>query len=285
MLETGISIKGRGRSPIVSGHFYPDTRLTVERQIRSFGLQSGIGGNAQAIIAPHGVWDVSGTLAAAAFSGTAGRKRLPNHTTGVSSVVIMASLHDSAGSGLFLSDSNFFTTPLGNLLVDLRLCAELASCCTLFEVNDIPHLQEHSIEVLLPFVKYCFPGAAIIPILLGGSRPAMISGLSRALRIVFEPIRESTLFVIPSSLSKNRDEAASLAQAESCVRFLENGNIPGFISGAADGSLSMCGGAALAALFESGLLEDTPGRLVGGPPVTTIGEEGKIVCYGGLTFG
>jgi AmmeMemoRadiSam system protein B len=170
-------------------------------------------------------------------------------------------------------------------LVDLRLCAELASCCTLFEVNDIPHLQEHTIEVLLPFIKFCFPGAAIIPILMGGSRAAMISGLSRALRIVFEPIRESTLFVIPSSLSKNKDEAASEAQAAACVRFLEAGDIPRFTAGVADGSLSMCGGPALTALFESGLLDDTPGHVVGGPLVKTIGEEGKTVCYGGVTFG
>jgi AmmeMemoRadiSam system protein B len=44
--------------------------------------------------------------------------------------------------------------PLGDLPVDRESGEELASCSTIFEINDMPHLREFSIEVLLPFAKY-----------------------------------------------------------------------------------------------------------------------------------
>jgi hypothetical protein len=62
--------------------------------------------------------------------------------------------------GLFYSDSAFFDAPLGKLPVDQEFSAELESSCTLFEMNGIPHLTEHFLEVLLPLVKFCCGGTS-----------------------------------------------------------------------------------------------------------------------------
>ncbi|MDR1903650.1 MAG: AmmeMemoRadiSam system protein B [Treponema sp.] len=48
------------------------------------------------------------------------------------------------------------------------------------------HLTEHSLEVLLPLVKCCFPSAEIVPVLMGGSRQSLISVLARTLNLVLE---------------------------------------------------------------------------------------------------
>jgi AmmeMemoRadiSam system protein B len=199
-------------------------------------------------------------------------------------VVLLGSVHDGAGEGLYLSDSQYFETPLGNLTVDQNLGAELASCSTLFEINDIPHLREHSLEVLLPFVRFCFPGARIIPLLMGVPRPSLVSALARALRIVFEPLLENTLFVISANLSKNHDGDLSRRQAEECIRLLQENDLPGFNAGIYNGALSICSGAMAAALLESGLLRGASPRLVSGPLVQTRADNDMIVHYGGLVF-
>ncbi|MDR2403655.1 MAG: AmmeMemoRadiSam system protein B [Spirochaetaceae bacterium] len=282
-----VSLKGKGRSPVVAGLFYPEDRIDAEARLCSYGLLGGIGDSAAAIVAPHGAWDISGAIAGTAFFAAAGRiHRVPSRKEGkgLSRVLILGCIHEPAEEGIFLSDSHYFETPLGNLPVDRRLSAELASCNTLVEINDIPHLREHTVEVLLPFIKFCFPGVKIIPLLLGGSRPILISALARSLFIVFKSRMEDTLFVISANISKNNDEKKALDQAGECIRLLEENNAEAFNAALRDGRINPCGGGALAALLESGLLAGRPGKLVSGSLVKARGEEDKTVYYGGVSF-
>ncbi|GHV31515.1 hypothetical protein AGMMS4952_20410 [Spirochaetia bacterium] len=256
----------------------------MEARLRAFGLESGVGdkagtgGGASAIIAPHGAWDFSGAVAAAAFSAAA------RGAGKVSRVVILGNIHQVEKPGVFFSDSHFFETPLGPLPVDLQLGESLRSCSTLFEVNDIPHLQETSVEVLLPMVRFCFPGAAIVPILAGGRQPGLISSLARALRIILEPIMANTLLVVSSNISIHPDEQMARRAAETCIQLLEENRKSELIAGLYDGRISACGGALIASLLESGLMDGKPARVVSGPQVRAQGERGDFTCYAGIAF-
>jgi AmmeMemoRadiSam system protein B len=284
MREMDIFVKEKIRSPIVSGLFYPDEKCKVEAALCSYGLHSGVGGRAEAVIAPHGAWGLSGVIAGAAFAAAAGRIRDRNDGRGITRVVLLGPVHNASEPGLYLSDSHAFETPLGNIPVNRLLCEELASCSTLFEINDIPHLREHSLEVLLPFVRFFFPGADIIPVLMGGSQPRLISALGRALGVVFEPFPENVLFVVSANLSLNQDEGLSLFQAETCVRLLTEKNNREFTEGLYNGRVSACGGSLIAALLESGLLDTKTAALVSGPLVKAEGDRGQTTFYGAIAF-
>ncbi|GHU82510.1 MEMO1 family protein [Spirochaetia bacterium] len=267
---------------------YPEEGAAVRAALDSYGLIRD-GGKAAAIIAPHGAWELSGAAAMAAFSAAAGRAR--GEQKKCSTVVILGSIHGYEKRGLFLSDSRFFETPLGRLPVDSRLSEELASCSTLFEINDIPHLREHSIEVLLPFIQYCFEGVKIVPILMGqsrgdlagGSGKALIAGLGRALHIVFKRRLDKTLFVVSSNLSRNNDEGQALVQAEEYLRLLEERSPKDFTAAVLQGRLSACGAPLMAALLESGLLDHTTVKPVSGPLVKAAEKEETIYC-GSIAF-
>jgi AmmeMemoRadiSam system protein B len=258
--------------------FYPDDRAEMAAQLHSFGLERGLGGAASAIIAPHGAWELSGAVAAGAFRSAAGRSNT------VSTVVILGNIHYTESPGIYFSDSCFFTTPLGRLRVDQDICESLASCSTLFEINDIPHLQETSVETLLPMAEYCFPAATIVPILMKGVQPRLIAVLSRALRIILEPIMDTTLVVISSNIASHADEQAARQEAETCIRLLEKNKARSFIAALYDGRISPCGGALIAALLESGLVEDKPARLTAGPLASARGERGDTTYYAGIAF-
>jgi AmmeMemoRadiSam system protein B len=284
MKEMDISAMEKVRSPIVSGLFYPDEKASAAAAFCSYGLEQGIGGKAGAIIAPHGAWNLSGSIAAAAFAAAAGRIRKQNKD-GISKVVLLGPTHNYPEEGLFLSDSRFFGTPLGMLPVDRPLCAALASCSTLMEFNDIPHLKETSLEVLLPFIKFCFPETAIVPVLMSGSQPRLISALARALALVFRPILEETLFVVSSNLSLNKDEKTSLAQAETCLRLLREKKNSEFITGIHRGGISACGGSPIAALLESGIPDNWTAVTISDSLVQAQAERGQITFYGAIAFG
>jgi AmmeMemoRadiSam system protein B len=271
-------LKHRNRSPVVSGLFYPEDRAELAARLRDFGLERGVGGRASAIIAPHGAWGLSGAVAAGAFRSAAGR------SSEVSRVVILGNIHHAELPGVYFSDSHFFDTPLGKLRVDQNICESLASCSTLFEFNDIPHLQEASLETLLPMARHCFPGAAIVPILVKGARPRLIAALARALRIILEPIMDTTLLVVSSNIAVHDDEQTARRGAETCIRLLEENRTGAFIAAFHEGRINSCGGALIAALLESGLVADKPARLVSGPLINARGERGGTTCFAGLAF-
>lgn len=265
----------------MDGLFYPEEPKVLQAQIRSWGIDadSRRGGQGGIILAPHGAWELTGKIAGAAFASVMGRNK---STAGAGRVVLLGPVHRDSRSGIYLSDSAYFETPLGSIPVDRRLTRELESCSTLFEINDAPHLAEHSLEVLLPLVKYCFPAAEIVPILAGGSRPSLISVLARTLNLVLKSRMKRTLLVVSTNLSANKDPEKARSEADEVIRLLRNKDPQEFLAGLKKGRLSACGAPILAGLLESGLLERKTLRI--GPRCDGLGEDGDTVCYGALSF-
>ncbi|MDR0583321.1 MAG: AmmeMemoRadiSam system protein B [Treponema sp.] len=275
-----VTLRERIRSPVVGGIFYPEDKAGVLACVHALGLQRGRGGYARAIIAPHGAWEISGPLAAGAFTAVAGR----TGWLSPSRVVILGPFHDRRSDRLFLSNSHSFQTPLGKIPVDGEISEELESCSPLFESNDIPHLQDHSIEVLLPFVKYCFPRASIVPILMGQPGEAVIAALAYALKIVIEPILEDTLLVFSCNLAVGSNETEALRMADDCMEFITGKRGSEFSAALLGGRVTACGGGPVASLLRSGLLDALRPRRVPQPILSMKGEGNITVCYGAFSF-
>jgi AmmeMemoRadiSam system protein B len=277
-MEALLAQKKRIRSPVGAGMFYPEDRKEMLDYLRSFGLEEGRGGYAQAIIAPHGAWSYSGALAAGAFSSAMGRSE------SIRRVVILGPIHDKREKGLFLSNSHSFNTPLGNIPVDREMSEELEFRGDFFEINDIPHLGEHSIEILLPFVKYCFPDASIVPILMGQPNAQYIYDLAKGLKSVIKPVLDETLIVVSCNLSCDTDRNTARLLAEESLRLFSEKNAPALASAIFDGRLNACGGALVAALFESGLLDKTHECSFAENLVSAVGAENNTVYYSELSY-
>ncbi|MCL2070348.1 MAG: AmmeMemoRadiSam system protein B [Treponema sp.] len=273
------------RSSVVNGIFYPDSSETMKSRLASWGLKEGLSAlGGQALLAPHGAWDLTGNIAASAFVSVQERGQGSGGLRGrsVSRVFLLGPHHQNAEEGIYLSESCSFETPLGDLMVDQKLNRKLASCATLIRVNDIPHLSEHCLEVLLPLVKYCFPKAKIVPILMAGRRPALISGLAKALWIVLEKHMEASLVIVSSNISRDPDPATARSMAHEFNGLLANMDTPAFLSRLNAGRISASGGALVGALLKSGLLE---GRHFSSllPLSQGKGEMGDTVYFGAFS--
>jgi AmmeMemoRadiSam system protein B len=279
-VERVIALGERIRCPVVDGLFYPEDEAGVLAYMRGIGLKRGKGGHSGVIIAPHGAWGVSGGLAGAAFDSAAGR-------TGAKAparVVIAGPVHDKRTEGLFLSNSHVFTTPLGDVPVDLDSVGRLESCSPFFEVNDIPHLQEHSIEVLLPFVKYCFPRTSIVPILMGKPKEQYIRALAGALGEILTPVMENTLPVISFNMAVHQGEEEALNMAGECVKLVTEGKYTELTRALQSGQIVSCGGDLVAALLQSGLVDRMNPKLASPSLQSAPGEKGRTIYYGACSF-
>ncbi len=268
------------RSNVMAGIFYPENEAETMAALDSFGLRDGQAapeGRAAAILAPHAGWDLSGTIAGAAFAAARGRK--------IATVVLLGPIHDGREEGVFLSDSAFFETPLGDIAVDAALNEELESCSTALAINDIPHLYEHSLEVLLPFVKYCFPESKLVPILTGGYRSSLVEALSRALDFVLGHRADSTLFVISSNLSEHPQDDLAQAQADLFLSLIGRKNPELLLEKTRRKELSACGIAAVAALVGSRLAAGWNPRVVSAAAIPALSAQAsRAVRYAGIAF-
>ena len=268
------------RCPVAAGVFYPEDMAEALAEIQAFCPDTAEKGKAQAIITPHGAWVISGPIAGAAFSAAAGRRGK------ITRVVILGPIHDRREEGLFLSTSHSFQTPLGMLAVDREISEQLEQAGQFLQINDIPHLGEHSIEILLPFVKYYFPEAAIIPILMGQPNMQMIDDLANSLKTVFLPIMENTLFVISCNLSIAGNHSQAKLMAEETLRLVYEKNGQELVCASLEGKINSCGVALVASLLKSGLLENRQPRFIGENIISAVEveAEGNTVFFGAVSF-
>lgn len=150
-------------------HFYPaDSGGTVEGFLEGFHAPAEPA-RVVAGIVPHAGWQYSGAVAARVFAAI--RASQPPAT-----FIILGAVHRWAGiNGVYARGA--WATPLGTVFVDEDLAARILAETPEWTVDEPKvHSGEHSIEVELPFVKYLFPEARVVPIAVNPDSRAVLLG-------------------------------------------------------------------------------------------------------------
>lgn len=150
---------GALREAIVAGIFYPAGRRELESRIASLlaAARPSVSG-CPAIISPHGSLDYSGSIAAAAWKAAG--------TDAIDTIVVVSPSHRRFEKGIFFPESSRFQIPGSQFLTDEELISELAHCSTETRIDDIPHLEEHAIEMQLIFAGALAPRVRILPVIM-----------------------------------------------------------------------------------------------------------------------
>ena len=170
----------------------------------------------RAILVPHAGWSHCDTIMASAYASVANRE--------FERVVILSRVHREPAKSIFLPEYLSYKTPLGELEVDQKILSELSKSNNIFEYNNVPHVEEHSIEVQLPFIKYLWPNTKIVPILTGKSTLSMAKILSKSLSTVFKDKMDNTLIIISSSISSYESGDKSKKEADRFITTINTKN-------------------------------------------------------------
>ncbi len=139
--------------PKFAGSFYPSDPLTLEVTVKQYlDNDSIIYEDAIGMVVPHAGYVYSGKTAGYGFSSAPTKK---------STIVIIAPSHKFPFRGETVFNSDFLETPLGVCPINKQVTKALATEMETFVFN------EHSLEVLIPFVQIKWPEAEIVPIVLG----------------------------------------------------------------------------------------------------------------------
>ena len=184
------------RPAAVAGRFYPDdaTELAavVDEFVATASLDSAAGPAPKAIIAPHAGYPYSGPIAGSAYACV--------QAAAVERVVMFAPAHRWPVPGLALPASTAFETPLGTVPVDTD-AAQRASRFDFVATIDAAHVEEHAIEVQLPFLQRRLGHVfRLVPFVVGWATTDQVEAVMEELWGGAE-----TLIVISSDLSHLHD--------------------------------------------------------------------------------
>ena len=279
-MEDTVGMVEKIREPIVDSLFYPsdpdELKALLFALFANCEKYDETPNNALAIVSPHAGYNYCGHFAASAFHAASDRK--------ITTAVIMSPVHREPADAIYLSESDAFSTPLGPVSVDRKLVAELEACSTRIFEYDIPHLEEHAIEVQLPFLQYLFPNVQIVPLLMGRATLTNVRLLAGALNATFQDRMESTLFVISSNLSTHTDSTEAVVATHRLIALLENRDFEEIIAGFHRKDITACGSGLIAALLCTGIPNLQVKLLSRSEKQADSDDTGSIIHYGALAF-
>lgn len=146
------------RKAMFAGTWYPADAGACEKKIQSFlrtmpwtpDDRTRVGA-----VVPHAGWDFSGKIACNAI------RRLQE--TDVDAIVVFG-MHLHAQSSRYMTANGAWETPFGALDIDEELAEALAAQFSFIQETAANFTMDNTIELQLPFIKYFFNQARILPL-------------------------------------------------------------------------------------------------------------------------
>jgi len=181
------------RKPAYAGSFYPSGKPEIENTINILTSKAKethfiipAGKSLKALILPHAGYIYSGL--------TASHASLVLSENKFSKVILLGPDHRVGFAGCAISDSDIYETPLGPVRLH-KDAAKLRLQKELFHSIPVSDKNEHSLEVVLPFLQTYLNKFELVPIVVGSGDYNKIAG-------AIDPILDDkTLLVASSDLS------------------------------------------------------------------------------------
>ncbi len=239
-----------------AGSFYPSNKIELQDLIDSYKIKTPKY-LSNAVIVPHAGYKYSGKLTASGLQ----------HLKDAENIFIFAPAHYERVFGCVTCDYDSFETPLGDIDVNKEISKEIAEFCDCSK-NNAAFENEHSIEVLLPFIKKYFPNTKIIPVLYGCEN-------FKNLAQTIEKFYNRGVFIISSDLSHFYPQKEAVKLDNYTAKMIEENNTRDFDNEQACGAVGICGLVDFAknknfSLIRNGLTDSC----------AATGDSSRVVGYG-----
>ncbi len=202
-----------------------------------------------AVIVPHAGYYFSGNVAAAAYMS------IPIDKVFKRIFLLGPSHHEWLDGASVNTAFDYYSTPLGNVKVDVKTALRLTEADSVFSYQPKAHDREHCLEVQLPFLQRRFSEVPpIVPIIISTNDYRKLQRIANALKPYFT---EENLFIVSSDFSHYPTYEDAYKVDARTGKAVESGDVEQFIavleenarSGIHNLATSACGELAIATLM------------------------------------
>ncbi|MDH2901604.1 MAG: AmmeMemoRadiSam system protein B [archaeon] len=294
------------RRPVVAGQFYPAGKDELLAEIRrcfhdkKIGPGVSIRGDSrraqtrarsnriECFVVPHAGYPYSGPVAAHSYSLA---YDILTSREEILKAIIIGPNHQGIGSGIALSPSNAWETPLGNVKIDAKLSKEISDSSEIIDIDGLAHSYEHSIEVQLPFLQDITEDRQLsfVPICLMLQDRESAEEVANAIFKVIqsEEYRSDSFLILGSSdLTHYEPQSRANAQDGKLLGKIETLDLLSYYSTLERNNVTACGYGAIAVVMElSKKLGKTSGTVLKyATSGDATGDMSSVVGYSAVHF-
>ncbi|MDI6742436.1 MAG: AmmeMemoRadiSam system protein B [Smithella sp.] len=230
------------RKSVIAGSWYPGNPSVLRRDIEHyFNSVSGprIQGEIVGLIAPHAGYMYSGQIAASAYALIRGQK--------YDAVIVVGPSHRYAFHGVSVFSQGGYETPLGIVPVHQDIAEKMKQISKI--VVDVPqaHLQEHSVEIQLPFLQIALGEFSFLPLVMGDQNVETCRQLAET---IYQVSRGKKILIVGSSdLSHFYHYNVAKKMDAVTLAYLEKGDARGLCDSLEKREIEACGGGPMAVVM------------------------------------
>jgi AmmeMemoRadiSam system protein B len=223
------------REPAVAGMFYSGRKENLTREVAVFLENSNVVEDVQQVyglVAPHAGYLYSGGVAARAYRQIVDRE--------YDVVIVISPSHRVYFDEVSVFNGSAYSTPLGPVQVDKELAQEICACHEDLLYSDLGHdVDEHALEVHLPFLQIVLEEFKLVPIVMGNQDKGNIKILSDALAKTLKG--KKALIVASTDLSHYYNHTKASVLDEVVLENTKNFDEDKLYDDIQSGACEMCG--------------------------------------------
>ena len=189
------------RNAAVAGTFYPADKEELEVMLNKFLKNSpntALKKEPKAIIVPHAGYIYSAQVAAYAYSLLKKSKK--------QKIILLGPSHSVYFNDVAADVNDYWETPLGKVKIMQNNFLKLKQA----------HLQEHCLEVQIPFLQTIFKKFEILPLVAGQINPKEIS------EKIINILDNNTILIISSDLSHFKEYDAAVSIDKNTIKAVQD---------------------------------------------------------------
>jgi len=262
------------RQPAVAGQFYPGSKQALAEEVERYLKSDKKPVAAIGVVSPHAGYMYSGPTAGKVFAQTI----VPE------TCIVLSPNHTGMGAMAAVMSDGSWELPTGEVPVDKNLAEKLRAACDDLSEDFVAHLQEHSLEVQLPFLLARQPKLSIVPITLQHIRYDACERVGNAIAAVIKDSRQDILIVASSDMNHYEEHELTKKKDQLAIDKVLELDPKGLLTTCASERISMCGVVPTAVmLIAAKQLGGTKAELISHMTSgDTSGDYGSVVGYAGI---
>jgi len=227
------------RKPAVADSFYDGCPDKLTEMIKNMIDDACVKESVIGLMCPHAGYIYSGDVAGAAIS----RVRLTD------TVIILGTRHTRLGQPFSIMTSGIWETPLGDVNVDAELAAKLLENSSYLTEDVQAHLQEHSIEVQLPFLQYFKKDIKIVPIVLSQATASACNDIGAEIADVLHDLSSDVVILASSDMTHYEPQEQAKAKDDYAIEAMLRLDADALLERLVEYGITMCGSVPVAVLM------------------------------------
>jgi AmmeMemoRadiSam system protein B len=222
------------RQPAVANQFYPGREEDLKKDISS-RIKPATGEQKKekvlALVSPHAGYIYSGNVAGAVYAVADITKE----------VIVMGPNHHGLGAPFAVMAQGVWRMPWGEITINEKLANLLIEESRWLRTDDQAHIQEHSVEVQLPFIQYVKPDVEFVPIVFGRADFKTCEEIGTAIARAIRKFGRPVVIIASTDMTHYESQESAQKKDQLAIDRVRSLDPSGLLETVDENNISMCG--------------------------------------------